>query len=196
MGIGRITLKTMKTREQAMTSKITVTGPSGDQENWEEAFDDEFYEGLHGIAESTGEFYDQDEAVKAFIRRLRQADKERIEVLERLRRRDALEGKTGYVLGSYDLKEPPSMQRLDQFFYELFMECDADPEYLFLAKQDHEALSKEIARNTNIRCRPEDVPRMLNDLKTHYINATTGKLVNMAPLSFLEPNHIIFVFFR
>lgn len=39
-------------------------------ENWEEAFDCEFYEGLHGIAESDGEFYDQADAVKAFIRKL------------------------------------------------------------------------------------------------------------------------------
>jgi hypothetical protein len=44
--------------------------PQPDQESWEEAFDREFYEGLHGIAESTGDFYDQAPEVKAFIRKL------------------------------------------------------------------------------------------------------------------------------
>src|ERR1700733_13263724 len=77
------------------------------------------------------------------------------------------------------LADKVSMLEVSIVLKDLYMQRDLDPQYLFLAEQDHKAISKEILSNTNIRCHPDDVARMLSELQTRFINYVTGTDIHM-----------------
>jgi len=107
-----------------------------------------------------------------------------------------------------NLGETPTMSCLDQLFEDLFLQWRVNPSYLFVSKKDIEPLTQKILEGTNF-CGPVMAGSEIydNDPANHgplsaqyrltkYINATTGKLIDLVPLPGLEPNHVIIGFFR
>jgi hypothetical protein len=100
-----------------------------------------------------------------------------------------------------DLGETPSLSVLSQLLEDLYLQRRLNPGYLFVSKDDSDALTDEVTRNTCF-CGPfggktdEESPRVSDRCVISKIcNQTTGRLIDLVPLPGMAHGKVIVGFF-
>ena len=96
----------------------------------------------------------------------------------------------------FDFSRPLTYQVVQRLLEEIYLCSRANPQYIFVAEQDHLLLKQHIIECTNIRCPPEMIQDALGRIGYHCLNETTGKLMYLVPLPGLEQGSVIVGFFR
>lgn len=101
-----------------------------------------------------------------------------------------------------DLDATPDFERLQQLFYDLYIQRRTDPQYLFVAPRDQIALTRSLCFD----CFDESMRRRLfreygldsfgGGMVSSVCSSVTGSLVNIVPLPSLESGNVIVGFFH
>lgn len=104
----------------------------------------------------------------------------------------------------FDLGEMPTIERLRKLFYDLYGRYLYEPDYLFLAEQDHATLTRAINDDLSIM-RRMPLPPMTEALPRDYFLSTAiarlcladmGSSIHVVSLPGLEPGSVILGFFK
>jgi hypothetical protein len=93
----------------------------------------------------------------------------------------------------FNLGEPPTYQRIQRLFEELYLNARLNPDYLFVAERDCDALNDSVRKGS--RSRPSGEV-LIDDRVALLCNPTTGHYVRVVALPGLEYSGVVVGFFR
>lgn len=99
------------------------------------------------------------------------------------------------------LGEAPTIAVLQGLFGDLYLQWRGNPEYLFVSKEDVEALTEECAKGPSVPCSPasEDSPAIHSVYARKIVglcNQVTGRMVHIVSLPGLEQGSVIVGFLK